>query len=190
MKYTDYVQLPYDSYDSWRASVISNGFDVDNVGGCLSLDLANEFWWNIGFPAGYPFTNNTLDPYQVWTYASQNASWDGTQYFELISDKTQIKRGDIIVCNTFGQSPTGQIGFADEAYNGSNTITLLSQDNGGTPDPAGGSYVNVANYSLEYFLGAFRYREWHVTPPPVTRHRESRLPLILLTRMLKNGSIL
>lgn len=193
MIYTDYVTLDITSYDEFRGAVLNNGYDVvDGTSGCLSLDLANEFWFNAGFPEGYPYTAGTNNPYEVWTYATQNKSYQGTEYFELITNKAEIKRGDIIVCNTFVRPPFGQIGFADEDYNGSDLIAILSQDNGGQPAPSGGSLVNVANFSLEDFLGAFRFKAWHIVPPPPVPSRKlrSRLPLILLTRKQQNQNIL
>lgn len=170
-KYTGYVTIPHSTYDEWRNATNGNGYDVDESYGCQCWDLAAEFWWNVGFPQGYPTLASTGSAYGAWDDRVQNAG----DKFDLIYDKEEIKRGDVIVFNYFTGNPYGHIGFADEDYNGSNSLQILSENNGGTPDPAGGAYANIHNYNLAYFRGAFRYKEWEETPPtpPITRTKGS-----------------
>lgn len=160
-KYTGYVTIPTTSYSTWKTAVINNGYDVDGSYGCQCWDLAAEFWWNVGFPQGYPTLAGTGSAYGAWDDRVQNAG----DKFDLIYSKTQIKKGDVIVYNQSQYTQFGHIGFADEDYNGTDNINILSENNGGTPDPDGGAYTNVANYSLATFRGAFRYKAWHETPP-------------------------
>lgn len=180
-KFTGYVTLPTNSYANWKTAVNGNGYDVDTTYGCQCWDLASEFWWNVGFPQGYPTLAGTGSAYGAWTDRVQNA---GTK-FDLITDKTQIVVGDVIVFNYTVGNPYGHIGFADEDYNGTDTIQILSENNGGTPDPDGGAWTNVANYNLSLFLGAFRYKAWHTTPPTPTETK-SRFPFVLYARRLRN----
>ena len=191
-KYYGYVTLPTDSYDIWKNAVNGNGYDFDSTYGCQCYDLAVEFWWNIGFPQGYP-VSYTGNAYDIWTYREQNASYNGTTYFDLITDPTKIQRGDIIVFDQFSGNPYGHVGFADVNYSDGGwtypELPILSQNNGGTPDPSGGAYTNVHGYNIGLFLGAFRYRAWHTTPPTpvVTTKREAkRFPWVLYANKLRN----
>ena len=85
-KYTGYVTLPTDSYSNWKAAVNGNGYDADGSFGCQCWDLASEFWWNVGFPTGYP-TLTGVDVYTMWYDLSKreaNAIYNGVTYFDLI----------------------------------------------------------------------------------------------------------
>lgn len=177
-----YVDLPTGSYDAWKYAVNGNSYDVDPFygAGCQCWDLASEFWYNIGFPMYYPTLAGTESAYGAWTDREQNAG----DSFTLIYHKESIKKGDVIVYDASPAVPNGHIGFADEDYNGTDNIQILSQNNGGTPVPAGGTTVNVNNYSLEYFLGAFRFNDWNPAPPPETK-KKHRFPFVLYARKLR-----
>ena len=191
--YTGYVTIPHATYDEFRAFTIGNGFNYDNHYGCQCYDLAVEFWWNVGFPAGYPLITAS-SAYTMWTvYKDQNSSYGGTQYFQQITNLNDVKRGDIIVYNYFSSNPYGHVGFADQDYAtwhannpGSYEFPILSENNGGTPDPQGGAYTNVHGYDTRLFLGAFRYIPWiSPTPPTPTGTRKSRFPWVLYARKLR-----
>lgn len=150
------------------------------------------FWWNVGFPQGYPVSGipgqgNTGNAYDIWTYRQYNTSYNGTTYFDLIYNLDDVKRGDILVYDQFPGNTFGHIGFADEDYYSwhldnptSYEFPILSENNGGTPDPAGGAYTNVHGYDTRLFLGAFRYKDWEVTPPtPTYEVKRSRFPWVL-----------
>lgn len=169
-KYTGYVTLPVDSYASWKAATNGNGFDFDSTYGCQCYDLVAEFWWNVGFPPGYPVITAS-SAYTMWDNRFQNISYDGTQYFDLIENLSDVKQGDIIVFNFFSGNPYGHTGFADQDYatwtpdpSQPYEFPILSENNGGTPDPEGGAYTNVHGYDTRLFLGAFRFKAWHTTP--------------------------
>lgn len=181
-KYTGYVTIPTTTYDIWKNAVNGNGYDVDNTYGCQCWDLTAEFWYNVGFPQGYPTLSGTGSAYGAWIDREQNAG----DKFDLIYNKTQIKRGDVIVFNYFTGNPYGHIGFADEDYNGTNTINILSENNGGTPDPSGGAYTNVNSYDLTYFLGVFRYKDWQTTPITTSKRQQKRFPWVLYSRKLRD----
>ena len=188
-KYNGYVTLAHSTYAEWKQAVNGNFFDADNLYGCQCMDLAMEFWWNVGFPQAYPHTS-TGNADGVWTLREENVAYGGTTYFQLVTNVNDIKQGDIICYST---SPYGHIGFADIDYsswtpdpNNPYEFPILSQNNGGTPDPAGGTDVNVHGYDIRLFQGAFRYVEWIPTPPPAPTKRKSRLPLIMLSTGLIN----
>lgn len=181
-----YVTLPTDTYDVWKSAVNGNGYNADGYYGCQCWDLCAEFWNNIGFPRGYPRTGVNHYASECWT-ASRDVN-AGDQ-FDLIYNKEDLKRGDVIVWNGTTSFPTGHIGFADEDYNGTNSINVLGQNQGtgGTPtpvvDPEGGTTANVKALSLNNFAGAFRYKEWEVTPPAPTA-RKNHFKWVLYARKL------
>lgn len=184
-KYTGYVTITTTSYDAWKAAVNGNGYDVDSAFGCQCYDLAAEFWYNVGFPQGYPTLAGTGAAFGAWDDRVQNAG----DKFDLIYDKTQIKRGDVIVYNYFTGNPYGHIGFADEDYNGTDNLNILSENNGGTPDPSGGAYTNVNNYNLAYFRGAFRFKAWHNQPVHYSTTRKpasTSFPWVIYANKLRN----
>lgn len=189
-KYTGYVTIPTGTYDAWKNATLGNGYDADGYYGCQCWDLAAEFWWNIGFPQGYPHAGGTEYAYMVWDDRNNNISYNGTTYFDLVYNASDIKRGDIIVFSPTSANPAGHIGFADINYSSWTPdpsqpyeFPIISENNGGTPDPAGGSYVNLHGYDIRLFRGAFRYKEWEETPPTPTS-RNNHFPWVLYARRL------
>lgn len=94
---------------------------------------------------------------------------NGTGHFETVNNMEEIKQGDIIVFNTYSgwYGSAGHIGFADEDYNGTNTIRILSQNFGSGSNPTTGKPFNIMNaYLGDAFLGVFRYKEWNESPQP------------------------
>lgn len=189
--YNGYVTLPVTSYSAWKNAVIGNGYDADGYYGAQCWDLCAEFWWNIGFPQGYPITGPNSYASECWTVNREtNKSYNGTQYFDLIYNATDIKRGDVVV---FAGSP-GHIGFADSDYTGGTYISILGQNQGssGTPTPIphpnGGTTANVTNLNASSILGAFRYREWGGGPtPPTPTRKRGKFPWVLYARKLRTN---
>ena len=194
-KYTGYVTVPHNTYLAWQNATNGNGYDVDGSYGCQCWDFASLFWWNVGFPTGYPHITAS-SAYTMWTLRDQNVAYNGTTYFDLIYNLADVKQGDIMVFNYSGSNPYGHVGFATRDYAGWDTsnyeFPILSENNGGTPDPAGGTYVNIHGYDTRLFLGAFRYKEWEQpTPPP--SYRSGKFPWYIYTRKLndkRNGSMI
>lgn len=192
-KYTGYVTVPHSSYAEWKNNVNGNGYDVDSTYGCQCWDLASLFWWNVGFPTGYPLITSS-SAYTMWSYKTQNASYGGVRYFDLIEDVNDIKIGDIIVFDQNASNPYGHVGFADATYatwtpdpSQPYEFPVLSENNGGTPDPAGGAYTNVHGYDIRLFLGAFRYLNWEQpTPPTPATSAESKFKWVLYARKLRD----
>lgn len=191
-KYTGYVTIPHTTYDVWRSNTLNNGYDVDLSYGCQCWDFAAEFWYNVGFPQGYPLIMNS-SAYTMWALRNQNISYGGTVYFDLVDNLADVQRGDIIVYNQFPANPYGHVGFADEDYDtwsaahpGDYEFPILSENNQGIPDPAGGAYANIHGYDTRLFLGAFRYREWHTTPPTPPSVTRGKFNWVLYANKLRN----
>lgn len=194
--YTGYIDLPTSTYDAWKSAVNGNGYDADGYYGCQCWDLCAEFWYNLGFPRGYPVTQTggNGSAWMCWTYSKDINKGDK---FDLIYNLSDVKRGDVIVWDGTTSYPDGHIGFADEDYNGSGSIAVLGQNqgSGGTPPPIshpnGGTTANVKTLGTLGFLGAFRYREWEDTPPtpPVTRSKGSFNWVLMARRLnqMRNG---
>lgn len=179
MQNNGYITLPIDTYEAWKAAVNGNGYNADGFYGDQCWDLVAEFWYNVGFPQGYPSTGGTGSAYGIWDARTLNAG----AAFDLIYDKTQILKGDIIVYNYYTGNPDGHVGFADQDYQGNDSLQILSQNNGGTPYAQGGTYTNVRNYNLAHFRGAFRYKVWQETPPVLTGN--NKFPWVLYSRKLR-----
>lgn len=190
-KYTGYVDVAHTTYSEWRSNTLNNGYDIDGSYGCQCWDFASLFWRNIGFPAGYPHITAS-SAYTMWNLREENKAYNGTEYFDLIYSLDDVKQGDIIVYNYFDANPYGHVGFADEDYStwhannpSSYEFPILSENNQGTPDPAGGAYVNVHGYDTRLFLGAFRYKAWHTTPPTPPTTERSKFKWVLYARKLR-----
>lgn len=194
--YTGYIDLPTSTYDAWKSAVNGNGYDADGYYGCQCWDLCAEFWYNLGFPRGYPVTRagGNGSAWMCWTYSKDINKGNK---FDLIYNLSEVKRGDVIVWDGTTSYPDGHIGFADEDYNGSGSIAVLGQNqgSGGTPPPIshpnGGTTANVKTLGTIGFLGAFRYIEWEDTPPtpPVTRSKGSFNWVLMARRLnqMRNG---
>lgn len=192
-KYTGYVTIPHDTYAVWKLNTLGNGYDYDGSYGCQCWDFVAEFWPNVGFPQGYPHIDQS-SAYRMWYYRDMNATYNGVTYFDLIYNLNEVKQGDIIVYDQFPANPYGHVGFADEDYAtwhannpSSYEFPILSENNGGTPDPAGGAYVNVHGYDTRLFLGAFRYRAWNVAPVQISaKPSKKRFPWVLYANKLRD----
>lgn len=186
--YVGYVDVPHTSYDEWKSNTNGNGYNIDGYYGCQCWDFASLFWRNLGFPQGYPLITAS-SAYTMWENRESNISFNGVTYFDLIYTVNQIKKGDVIVFQNTLSNPYGHVGFADVDYdnwtpdpNYPYEFPILSENNGGTPDPDGGAYVNVHGYDIRLFMGAFRYRNW-IPQPEEIKHK---FPFVLYARKLRN----
>lgn len=192
--YTGYVDIPHGTYAEWKSATNGNGYNFDNQHGCQCYDLAVEFWYNVGFPQGYPIIDNS-SAYTMWNHRYENSInlVSGEIVFDLITNVNDIKVGDIVVFDGSTSNPYGHVGFADVDYTDTSwtypELPILSENNGGTPDAQGGAYTNVHGYDITLFLGAFRYKAWEVTPPtPVTRKVQKKpFKWVLYARKLRNN---
>lgn len=201
MIYYGYVLIPHNTYLAWKNATNNNGYNFDYSYGCQCYDLAVEFYWNVGFPQGYPVSGvpgqgNSGNAYDIWTYRQYNVEYNGTTYFDLITNINDVKEGDMMIFNYTSYNSFGHVGFADTDFatwtpdpNQPFEFPILSQNNGGTPDPQGGALTNVHGYDYRLFLGAFRYREWNAPPPPppVTKKPiKHHFPWVIYGRNFRN----
>lgn len=153
-----YYPISIGSYDQFRAQVLGNGFDIDGAYGNQCWDGCALLWQQIGRTLQ---TGNGC-AYGCWTLKHDANAGSN---FELIANKANVKRGDVVV---FQGGKYGHIGFADENYNGGAYIRLMGQNQGG----ANGNF-NVINMSMAGFIGAFRFKPWqpaanNPAPQPTT----------------------
>lgn len=153
-----YYPISIGSYDQFRTQVLGNGFDIDGAYGNQCWDGCALLWQQIGRTLQ---TGNGC-AYGCWTLKRDANAGSN---FELIANKANVKRGDVVV---FQGGKYGHIGFADENYNGEAYIRLMGQNQGG----ANGNF-NVINMSMAGFIGAFRFKPWqpaanNPAPQPTT----------------------
>ena len=152
-----YAIVPHDSYNDYRSYCLSHGINVDYAHGNQCWDSCALLWYQYGLRLQ---TGNGM-AYGCWTIMKdQNAKTP----FIKITNKNDVKRGDVVVFNKHGSYYTGHIAFADEDYKGGSTLRIMGQNQGqGT---SSGTPSNTINYNMSYFLGAFRNTKWQTTPPP------------------------
>lgn len=179
--YVTYLNIPHDTYSNWKTATLNNSYIVDNTKE-LCWNYVSELWYNVGFPTGYPLMGISDYPAEIWILEKDaNASYNGTEYFNLIYTKEEIKEGDVLVFSGVGSS---HIGIANEDYSSTkpNAISLLSEGLRGNQN------VTIEDYPLPYFIGGFRYIEWNTTPPtpPTPTHSRKRFPWVLYANRLRN----
>lgn len=158
-QYNGWTRVDVSSYDAFRRAVLGNGFDVDGAYGDQCYDgAAVQLFSTTGRKLSTGGTGGARGCWEVVSARNYNA---GSEY-ELIWDKTQIRRGDMVVWSM--NSKWGHIGFADQDYNG-NYLKTLGQNQVG--DGSGYPFT-IANISLATFLGAFRYKNWKPVDPEPT----------------------
>lgn len=145
-----YYSVPHDSYDAFRNAVMGNGYDLDGCYGFQCWDGACLLWQQIG---RWLATGNGAAEGCWRLKKEENAGGE----FDLIYNKSQVKRGDIVV---FSCGQYGHIGFADEDYNGGTTIRFLGQNQ------SSDMKFCVINMNMATFMGAFRFHDWIKTPAP------------------------
>lgn len=180
------VTVDISSYDAFRNATLGNGYDVDNSHGYQCWDLGAELWGNTGnYVYPYLSTGGTGYAYGIWSARIQNAGND----FTLITSVTDVKRGDMLVLDRgrFAGDDSGHNGFADEDYNGTNTISMLGQ-NQVNPNPTTGHVTTIDPMDITKFLGAFRYNAWFTPPTPIVvrnTHSKSKFPWVIYSRKLR-----
>ncbi len=151
------AKVPHSSYNSFRQYCLSHGVNFDYAFGNQCVDTPKLLWYQYGLTLQ---TGNGY-AYGCWTLRrNQNAK----SPFIAISNKNDIKRGDVIVINRHGSYYTGHICFADEDYKGKNKIKVLGQNQG--QGISSGTPSNIVTQDLTYFLGVFRNTKWSSGPGP------------------------
>ena len=179
-QYNNYVILPHATYNEWRDATLGNGFNVDGQYGNQCWDYCADLWYQSGLTL---YTKSggggAADCWNV--SRAKNAK----SPFIAIEGKQNIRRGDVVVFGRTRLSTNGHIGLADEDYNGSNYIKLLSQ----APYSQGiNGKVFRTDWSLASFIGIFRNQLWQEQPPsPHKRKLESDFPFVIAKHYLWNN---
>lgn len=178
----------YDTYDHWRAYMLTHGINFD-------WNYGNQCYDNCAllyFQYGLTFYLGSLGyAYEAWTVSKTR---NAVPPFVAISNVRDIKRGDLLV---FGGSWSsyGHVTFADTDYSGafydSNRILRLycvGQNQGqgigwGTPS-------NRVALNLGQFIGAFRNTNWQTAPPPQPpaedEEEKKHFPWYMIARRLRH----
>ena len=175
--------VAHGSYDAFKAAVNGNGYDIDGLYGYQCWDGVDLLYQQSDV-GQYLYTayniDPTLDGYAKTCWANQVARQrNGSGHFSIITSKYDIKKGDILVFDTFTgwYGTAGHICFADSDYQGSDTIYGLGQNQGPNSNPYTGTPFNVRQQNLAAFLGAFRYDAWaQPVPPTPTSKKKRRFP--------------
>lgn len=141
--------VPIDSYEIFKATVLGNGYDIDNAYNYQCWDGAALLWQQLGLVL---YTGNGL-AIGCWDLKRDVNKYDK---FELITDVNSLQLGDVVVMRP------NHIGFFN-GWNG-NFMSVLGQNQGGNGN---GAPFNIVNIAKSAFAGAFRLNQWHITPAPV-----------------------
>lgn len=175
--------VPHATYDEFRNATMGHAYDLDGYPTSQPYQCWDyvDLLYEQSDVNQYLSTGGTGNVKGCWQVPSARAL-NGSGHFTAIEGVTNIKRGDIIVFDQYGSwyGSTGHIGFADEDYNSTNMIQLVSQNFYGyhyvVLEPA---YLGAA------FLGIFRFLPWQTTPPtPTVTH--SNFPWVLFARKIRN----
>jgi len=163
--HADTYSVPITSYDAFRSAVIGNGYDTDGLYYKDGLDYsyqcwdgANLLWQQLGRTLN---TGDTGCAYGTWTVdwaREQNAGSD----FTLITNKNNVKRGDVVVLGSYAYDGTwaidgpGHVGFADADWSSGAAVQLILDQNFD-----GRKYFSSHNIITTSFLGAFRLKRWN-----------------------------
>lgn len=174
-----YAFVPHLTYDEFRSYALTHGVNVDFAWGNQCWDICALLWYQYGLRLqtgnGYAWGCWTLMRYQ-----------NARSPFILITNKYEIKRGDVVVFDKNASYYSGHIAFADQDYSGGSRISCLGQNQGqgtgyGTPS-------NIKSLNANEILGAFRNTNWIVTPPTPptpTPSRSGKFPWVLYARKLR-----
>jgi hypothetical protein len=141
------------SYDKFRAATLGKCYDIDGAFGAQCWDGAALLWQQLG----RSLLSGDGSAKGCWLLKkSDNAGKD----FDVIADKTKIRRGDVVIFGT-GIGKYGHICFADADYDPKkSTLACYGENQGGTSGKGQASAFCVKNYNAGWILGAFRLKKW------------------------------
>lgn len=168
----------YDSFDQFINSTLGR-----TIGQGECWDYINLIWSHLGFkywtyPPSDPSATNHGVKWGVINVDARNANIIDKIIF--ISNINDVKRGDIVV--TSG-GDYGHAGFINEDYTTNKNYPIYSQNYNNRRS------VGLDSYSLNDFVGAFRYTDWNETPPtpPTIITNSTHFPWVLYARKLRNN---
>lgn len=169
------VTVDISSYDNFKADVLGNGYDVDDLYGYQCVDMAKLLAGNAGRPS--PYWKSGLSGYAREGWIDEDSRlYNANQYFTLVYNKNFVKKGDLVVLNATSSNPYGHIAFADSDWDSSTTSAILLGQNQVDPNETTGHVNTLTNVNVTTFLGAFRFIAWS-EPVPVKRKKSKLLNL-------------
>lgn len=165
----------FTTFDSFIQS--TNGRTIGE-GECW--DYINLIWNHLGskywtYPPSDPSATNHGVKWGVLN--SEALAANQITGLTFISDKTQLKRGDIVITTT---GTYGHGGFINSDYNGDYLYQFYSQNYNYRES------VALDTYSLTDFAGAFRVDDWNQPIPPTPNIKKTKFPWVLYARKLRN----
>lgn len=155
--------VPTNSYEAFRSAVINRGYDIDGAYSYQCWDGVALLWQQLG----QSLVTGNGAARGCWEL---NRDRNANPHFDLIFDKTQIKRGDVLF---FGGSKWGHVGFADENFANRGYISVLGQNQRGNGN---GYMFTIDNISLGNFLGAMRFKKWDNKTKPQPQPKAEAKP--------------
>lgn len=182
-QYHGLVPVNIISYDDFKNEVLGNWYDVDGVFGAQCVDAAKLLAGNAGRPS--PYWKSDPDGYaeEGWTVLS-NREYNAGDLFDLVYNRADVRRGDLIVIGESVISYTGHVAFADTDWNGSTYSANLLGQNQVNPNYTTGHEFTVTTLNVTNFLGAFRFRAWQQPTPPSIH--KTKFPWFLIANKLRN----
>ena len=153
-----YIYAPTETFEAFMNYTIGQCWNVDGYAGSQCWDLMSLHSMNYTKDKRVFSTCGTGAAKGMWNCRDVNA---GEEY-DQVSDKTIIKKGDIVVT---GDGVWGHTCEAAGPYN-NGYVACYGQNQGGSSCPGGGSAANIVNLKLDGFLGAFRPKTYNVEPDP------------------------
>ena len=152
-----YPNIDVTTPSSFQDSTLGKPFNTDDWAGCQCYDLVDLLMQNL--VGRHLKTGGTGKVKDAWNIAKDYNK--GTE-FDEITNPEDIEDGDIVF---FSTGYYGHTGMARGRYN-NGYISLLGENQGGNPCDGGGSSTTLVNISTRDFLGALRYKGWHIEPEP------------------------
>lgn len=185
-QYYGLVTVNISSFDAFRNEVLGNGYDVDGLYGDQCVDMPKLLAGNAGRSA--PYWLSLPSPgyaRQGWTVLS-NREYNASDYFTLVYNKENVKKGDLVVLNSTTSNPYGHIAFATYDWDSGTTVAKLLGQNQVNPNDTTGHPNTETWVDVTTFLGAFRFNAWQQPVPPTPARGRSKFPFVLYARKLRN----
>lgn len=122
-------------------------------------DYADYFWLN---QVGRPLITKAGGKGSAKDCWNISRVTNAGKEFDLITDRNNLTVGDWCI---FGCGSNGHVGIVKSIVRTGQLVALQGENQGSTR-------VNYINYSLGYFLGAFRYKAWHTISPSPKKSNE------------------
>ena len=167
------------TFAAFKNQVNGHGYDLDGSFGFQCWDGVQLLWSQLGM---FLSNDGTHSVYGCWNAAVRQSN-AGDQ-FDLIYNLSDIKTGDVMIFNHGSPwGANGHGGYACEDYKGGSRIQLLSQ-NYRNSSASQGSPFSIDNVQVRGFLGAYRYKGWQGSTPPILKSHKN-FPWVLYAHKLR-----